>query len=433
MKELHFNMDEKVITGLIIGVQTPRKVLTLLIERRHWGSTFQFRGRSTFMIGVMEWTKRVLSHFKEPLKQAGIFGAVAFCELWGLLTNTLHHSAGKVSISLYDLERIEGLPILGAIYEEFLLLNKDLTGHNKYHATVAELLCIHAELCRFHKVNHIYYDLWLDHFYREYLVCFAYGEQTNSEQEKFKTKKKAPFTSRLSRFVLPHALGYIYHGLGEIARYPDHPGKANTNFPIHYSYFLLYTVAAPISYYAGLLGSKLSLPQARYVFKDGRALRQQRNVMDLTQAYADLQRRDTGAWFYIAPSHYKGLYQGETFSVILDLLASRARVSQSLSALCSMIDIYNLGTIEICWLSSKIEEIFGVVEIAAKIEDLVDVDRVLLEAEGNLKSFLDPKKKEAEQLKADLVEAGFVKLQDLEKEKNHLKSLIGSVISFNNV
>jgi len=59
-----------------------------------------------------------------------------------------------------------------------------------------------------------------------------------------------------------------------------------------------------------------------------------------------------------------------------DLLASRARVFQSLSALRSMIDIYKPSTIEICWLSSKIEEIFGTVENAAKIEEFVDVDRV---------------------------------------------------------
>jgi len=126
------------------------------------------------MTGVMEWTKRVLVRFEEPLKQASIFGAVgvsqfsyhfdahvwrAFCELWGPLTNTLQHGAGEVRISIYDLERIGGLPILRAIYEEFLPSNKDLTEHNKYPATVIELLHIHAELYEFDKVKHIYYDL----------------------------------------------------------------------------------------------------------------------------------------------------------------------------------------------------------------------------------------------------------------------------------
>jgi len=41
-----------------------------------------------------------------------------------------------------------------------------------------------------------------------------------------------------------------------------------------------------------------------------------------------------------------------------------------------MIDIYNLSTIVICWLSPKIEEIFGAVETVVKIKDLVDVDQV---------------------------------------------------------
>ncbi|KAJ8428156.1 hypothetical protein Cgig2_028031 [Carnegiea gigantea] len=135
----------------------------LLTGRRNWGSTFQFRGRAIFMIGVMEWTKRFSYHFDLNVWWA-------FCELWGPLTNTVHHGAGEVNISPYDLERIGGLPILGAIYAEFLPLNENLTGHNKYPATVAELLHIHAELCR---------------------------EQINSEQEIFETKEKSPL--RISR------------------------------------------------------------------------------------------------------------------------------------------------------------------------------------------------------------------------------------------
>ena len=75
--------------------------------------------------------------------------------------------------------------------------NKDLASHNKYPTTVVELLCIHAEFYEFHKAEDIYYDLWLDHFYREYFVYFAYGEQTNSEKEKTEAKKRSPI--RISR------------------------------------------------------------------------------------------------------------------------------------------------------------------------------------------------------------------------------------------
>ena len=50
-----------------------------------------------------------------------------------------------------------------------------------------------------------------------------------------------------------------------------------------------------------------------------------------------------------------------------------------------------------------------------------------------MKSSLDSKKQEVEKVKVDLIEAGLSKLQDLEEKNDHLKNLIGVVISFNNV
>ncbi|KAJ8419873.1 LOW QUALITY PROTEIN: hypothetical protein Cgig2_000266 [Carnegiea gigantea] len=150
----------------------------------------------------MEWTRWVLAGFEELLKQVGIFGAIgvshfsyhfdanvwrAFCEFWGPLTNTFHHGHCWSGLEVYPLLELE----------VFLPLNKDLAEHNKYPAIVIKLLRIHAELCKFHNAGHIYYDLWLEYFYREYLVYFAYGEQTNSEKEKVKTKKRSPL--RISR------------------------------------------------------------------------------------------------------------------------------------------------------------------------------------------------------------------------------------------
>jgi len=66
-------------------------------------------------------------------------------------------------------------------------------------------------------------------------------------------------------------------------------------------------------------------------------------------------------------------------------------------------------------------------------EDFIIQQQSLIEAESKLKSALDLKKKEVEQVKADFAEARFSKLQDLEKEKDHLNNLIGYVISFDNV
>ncbi|KAJ8432696.1 hypothetical protein Cgig2_016369 [Carnegiea gigantea] len=51
------------------------------------------------------------------------------------------------------------------------------------------------------------------------------------------------------------------------------------------------------------------------------------------------------------------------------------------------------------------------------------LNRFVLPHENKLKSSLHSKKKEAEQVKTDLIEAGFSKLQDLKKEKDCLKNL----------
>jgi len=83
-------------------------------------------------------------------------------------------------------------------------------------------------------------------------------------------------------------LGYIYHSLGEAASDPDHPGKANAIFPslyvirwlpelfpclyCHHLYSNCFGDFLTLVRYAGLLGSKLSLCQARHSFRDGRYL-----------------------------------------------------------------------------------------------------------------------------------------------------------------
>ena len=64
-------------------------------------------------------------------------------------------------------------------------------------------------------------------------------------------------------------------------------------------------------------------------------------------------------------------------------------------------------------------------------EDLTIQQQSLIEADSKLKSSLYSKKREVEQVNIDLVESGFSKLQDTEKERDRLKNLIGFVISFN--
>ncbi|KAJ8427651.1 hypothetical protein Cgig2_010664 [Carnegiea gigantea] len=254
-------------------------------ERYHVDDEFYQAPYCKEKLGIDLLVPRSLNLYK-PLKQTGIFGAVgasqfpyhfdtnvwrAFCELWGPLTNILHYGEGEVDISLYDLDQIGGLPIPGAIYEEFLPPNKDLTGRNKYLATVAELLRIHAKLYEFHKVKHIYYDLLLDHFYREYLkekievkerspICISSQERITKLNVTAEGELAAFLAIWLSRFVLSHGkevirpetfviaalmaygqsislapsvMGCIYHGLVKAISHPDNLGKANVIFPSH--------------------------------------------------------------------------------------------------------------------------------------------------------------------------------------------------------
>ena len=51
----------------------------------------------------------------------------AFCKHWCPTTNTLNTSIRKVSISLWDLHRIAGLPIIGSFYDEMVLSTEELS------------------------------------------------------------------------------------------------------------------------------------------------------------------------------------------------------------------------------------------------------------------------------------------------------------------
>ncbi|KAJ8430923.1 LOW QUALITY PROTEIN: hypothetical protein Cgig2_033551 [Carnegiea gigantea] len=326
MKGLGFKMDENVTTSLIISVQTPCKVLTL--------------------------------------KQ----GTLCYCQ------NDKNNCVHKNYCNTTVLEKV----------------NTGRCGKG-YPAKDEFYPALHS--------------LWLDHVYREYLIYFAYGEQTDSEKGKIWQRKGTLTCLRqermanlnviaegelaaflafwLSRFVLPHGkegrsiyngyldgfwqrislalivLGYIYYGLGEATSHPNHPGKANTIFPSHYVMELFLSLYRchldsdchgdfpSLVYYAGLLVVNFHYPKLDTFSRMGNIF-----LSELALIVRTL------------------------IMVEMDLLANIARVSQSLSALCSMIDIYKLSTIEICWLSSRIEEIFGIVEIAANIEELVDIDRV---------------------------------------------------------
>ena len=60
------------------------------------------------------------------------------------------------------------------------------------------------------------------------------------------------------------------------------------------------------------------------------------------------------------------------------LLANKVRVFRSLKILHSLVDESHLSTIEICWVTSKVEEAFNAAKIIAKTEELVAIKRLCL-------------------------------------------------------
>ncbi|XP_074288215.1 uncharacterized protein LOC141613382 [Silene latifolia] len=124
-----------------------------------WGCrVIQIPGESTYVAGYWEWTEDVLARYGAVLKNCSIYDAVyaslysyvrepcilrAFLEAWCSTTNTLHTMFGEFSISLWDLHRLSGLPILGSIYDEAV------PSYDNLHALDAQGVRVIPRACHF--------------------------------------------------------------------------------------------------------------------------------------------------------------------------------------------------------------------------------------------------------------------------------------------
>ena len=110
------------------------------------GHSFQDHGEWSYIPLYWEWLEDVLFRSKKTFNKAHIYDAVsaslytydrnvdvmrAFCEGWCPQTNTLHTSLGEMSISLWDLYRLGGLPIFGRLYDKAIPCYEELTGSDE--------------------------------------------------------------------------------------------------------------------------------------------------------------------------------------------------------------------------------------------------------------------------------------------------------------
>ncbi|KAL0373503.1 UNVERIFIED_CONTAM: hypothetical protein Sradi_3266000 [Sesamum radiatum] len=108
-----------------------------------WYGDLRFIGEFHYTKGYWEWTEDVLSRYGKRLRLISASDAVyvslftydynsniikAFCEAWCPLTNTLLTSVGELSISLWDLHDLAGLPVTGCLYDEVVPSTLELIG-----------------------------------------------------------------------------------------------------------------------------------------------------------------------------------------------------------------------------------------------------------------------------------------------------------------
>ncbi|KAJ8427895.1 LOW QUALITY PROTEIN: hypothetical protein Cgig2_008513 [Carnegiea gigantea] len=207
-----------------------------------------------------------------------IFIGIAFCELQGPLTNTLHHGAGEVAISLYDLERIGSLLILGDIYEEFSPHNEDSMDGEKISPILMELLRICVELCRFYKSS----------------MSTGIGGWIIFIEGSWLVEIFLDLYSRCPNFVCP-------------ANYPT------------------------LMRCAGMLAKSFTVAQVRSIFRNGQYNAfYKKNMMDFAQAALGFHKHDTGVKFYI-PNILHSMVDKSQFSIV-EISWLTSKVEEAFSA-----------------------------------------------------------------------------------------------------
>uniref|UniRef100_A0A803MDQ1 Aminotransferase-like plant mobile domain-containing protein n=1 Tax=Chenopodium quinoa TaxID=63459 RepID=A0A803MDQ1_CHEQI len=248
-----------------------------------WGSKLLIGVEFSHIPQYWEWLEDILQHFRHMLTSTNILDAVyasmfcyerntpymqAFCEMWSSTTNTLLTSAGEVSISLWDLHHLSGLPINGSFYDEVVPFATELEGYDQNGSLYLPYSCKYSTssddrrahilpvpMTSFATVNETF--LWNDEVHEAFTILGI------PEAHRKQTYLTAFLSCWLCAFVLPlKDLGFIrpgvfkpasslasgrkislaipvltsiYRGLNELSTSAA-PGRRPGFFPAHYVY-----------------------------------------------------------------------------------------------------------------------------------------------------------------------------------------------------
>nr|GMD14552.1 ABC transporter G family member 11 [Ipomoea batatas] len=226
----------------------------ILEGKASWNQHPSFKGEISFTKGYWEWTE-------------------AFCEAWCPKTNSLLTSASELSISLWDIHVLCGLPISGDIYDEHVPNALELTGSDADHGFTPQcckyLFQAYSYLYNRRKRprgvrnqqdedRSLHVNEWIEFWSRRPQV---YDRPILSKNDKRKSRPKntqnpsgkipALKGTRLIRYTtfkmaslmatgqrlnlaIP-VLASIYDGLNTISNSAN-PGQADSRFSLHYVY-----------------------------------------------------------------------------------------------------------------------------------------------------------------------------------------------------
>ena len=173
--ESYVSMDCSRISTLFSRERLPSK---------RYPTHISFLGEASYRDLYWEWLEKVSTHCRDILDSIDLTSAVlcsrysyekspeimkAFLEAWCSDTNVLEISMGPISISLWDLYSIAGLPINGCIYEEVVPSRRELrdsgNGRRFFYSTCSYLFKAYTHLALSSSSRTVSIDAWIRYWF----------------------------------------------------------------------------------------------------------------------------------------------------------------------------------------------------------------------------------------------------------------------------
>jgi hypothetical protein len=147
-----------------------------------WFNAFRANGGFSYTEFYWEWVEDILSRNGKLIRETGLYRAIfallfsydrvaavirAFCAYWYPATNTLHTSRGEMSISLWDMDQLGGLPIAGRFYDEVVPAAEELSATSKgSQQSCRYLFLAYHKLCKEGQGQKVKITSWIRYWYR---------------------------------------------------------------------------------------------------------------------------------------------------------------------------------------------------------------------------------------------------------------------------